>query len=309
MPKHFPNAHLRRIPPGAPKNDTVIRPRPSLQTMPSAASLHSAVGTEPGSRSHSRLVNGLRAAAADPHGSPSAMNRPPTRSSVGSTFTRSLRAQSVHAQSESKTVRQRRSRAASLSASQLQRPQSAAGSYRSYPTSFGSRTVVPAEIGKKMPPHDPRRRALRAWLRDVLSVRGVGHHKETAAFLLAGSIVPRDSECAGVFSPLQPSSHAVLIRSLARSVIDIAKREAIDDARRNARSNDAYASVESVRVTRELFSVVEDEVIHGEGLGAMSEALRTTRSMDQLPLKYQKVLESLRFECVPLSLWTPPDRC
>ncbi|GAA5940374.1 hypothetical protein JCM3775_005071 [Rhodotorula graminis] len=274
MPKHFPEAHLRRIPAGAPKNDTVIRPRPSLVGMPSATSLQSGAGTELGPRSHSRLVNGLRAAAADPHGSPSTtMSRPPTRSSVGSTFTRSLRAQSVHAQSESKTVRQRRSRAASLSASALQRPQSAVGSYRSYPTSFGSRAIIPAEIGKKMPPHDPRRRALRAWLRDVLSVRGVGHHKETAAFLLAGSIVPRDAD-----------------------VMDIAKREAIDDARRNARSNDAYSSVDRVRATRESFSAVEEEVIHGEGLGEISEALKTKRSIDELPLKYQQVLEGLRFD-------------
>ncbi|GAA5893441.1 hypothetical protein JCM8208_000800 [Rhodotorula glutinis] len=272
MPKHLPEAHLRRIPAGAPKNDPVIRPRPTLVGMPSAVSLQSGAGTEPGSRSHSRLVNGLRAAAADPHGSPS-MSRPPTRSSVGSTFTRSLRAQSVHAQGESKTVRQRRSRAASLSASALQRPQSAVGSYRSYPTSFGSRAVIPAEIGKKMPPHDPRRRALRAWLRDVLSVRGVGHHKETAAFLLAGSIVPRDAD-----------------------VMDIAKREAIDDARRNARSNDAYQSVDKVRATRDSFSAVEEEIIHGEGLGEISEALKTKRSIDELPAKYQKVLEGLRFD-------------
>ncbi|BGP48472.1 hypothetical protein JCM10450v2_004348 [Rhodotorula kratochvilovae] len=274
MDKAFPHAHIRRIPAGDPKNDTVIRPRPSLPIIPSAVSLHSGAEglgeSEPVSRSHSRLMNGLRAAAGDPHGS-FAMSRAPTRSSVGSTFARSLRAQSVHAPSEAKTVRQRRSRAASLSASHLQRPQSAAGSYRSYPTSFGSRVGVPVEIGKKMPPHDPRRRALRAWLRDVLSVRTVGHHKETAAFLLAASIVPRDGD-----------------------VIDIAKREAIDDARRNARSTDAQQSIEKVRAARKQWSAVEKEVIHGEGLSEISEALKTTRALDQLPVKYQKVLESLR---------------
>lgn len=84
--------------------------------------------------------------------------------------------------------------------------------------------------------------------------------------------------------------------------MDIAKREAIDDARRNARSNDAYQSVDKVRDTRESFSAVEDEIIHGEGLGEISEALKTKRSIDELPAKYQKVLEGFRFECVHLSL-------
>jgi hypothetical protein len=55
--------------------------------------------------------------------------------------------------------------------------------------------LVPGIDMKKLPPHDPQRRALRNWLRDTLSIRTVGHHKETAAFLLLGSIVPRSSEC------------------------------------------------------------------------------------------------------------------
>ncbi|GJN90735.1 hypothetical protein Rhopal_003749-T1 [Rhodotorula paludigena] len=277
--KAFPQAHIRRIPAGDPKNDTVIRPRPTLQTIASATSLHSGVGangyndTAPSiapSRNQSRLLSGLRAAAADPHGAPS-MSRTSSRGTIGSAFARSLRAQSVHTPGEAKIVRQRRSRPASLSVSHPARPQSAAGSYRSYPTSFGSRLAFPAEIGKKMPPHDPRRRALRAWLRDVLSVRTVGHHKETAAFLLLGSVIPRDSD-----------------------VMDIAKREAIDDARRNVRSNDAQQSIEQVRTTRKHWSVVEKDIIHGEGLGEISEAIKTTRAIDGLPDKYQKVLESLR---------------
>lgn len=92
--------------------------------------------------------------------------------------------------------------------------------------------------------------------------------------------------------------------------MDIAKREAIDDARRNARSNDAYQSVDKVRATRDSFSAVEEEIIHGEGLGEISEALKTKRSIDELPAKYQKVLEGLRFECVrplPDLSWSPTD--
>lgn len=78
--------------------------------------------------------------------------------------------------------------------------------------------------------------------------------------------------------------------------MDIAKREAIDDARRNVRSNDAQQSIEQVRTTRKHWSVVEKDIIHGGGLGEISEAIKTTRAIDGLPDKFQKVLESLRNE-------------
>lgn len=202
MSKLFPQAHIRRIPPGDPKNDTVIRPKPYVPTIGSAVSVVSGVdhNTIPGtpvsetpSRAHSRLMSGIRAAAADPSAPPRA-SRTFTRSSLGSTFARSLRAQSTHTQSHASRRSSRKSRATTLASTLPPRSHSAAGSYRSYPMSFGSRFTVSAEIGKKMPPFDPRRRALRAWLRDVLSVKVAGHHKETADFLLLGSIVPRDSE-------------------------------------------------------------------------------------------------------------------
>lgn len=78
----------------------------------------------------------------------------------------------------------------------------------------------------------------------------------------------------------------------------MAKREAIDDARRTARSTEAQRSIEKVRTARKQWSAVEREVIYGDGLGDISEALKTTRTIAALPTKYQKVLEIMRFECV-----------
>ncbi|GAA5919480.1 hypothetical protein JCM6882_001062, partial [Rhodosporidiobolus microsporus] len=281
--KAYPQAHIRRIPTSDPKNDLVIRPKPSLATIASSTSLVSGMpghesadghGSEgmsrAASRSRSRLALGLRAAAGDPH-NPLAPTRTATRTSTGSTFARSLRAQSVHTPGEVRAIRSRPSRAGTI-ISMPPRPQSAAGSYRSFPTTLGSRLPIPGDIGKKMPPHDPRRRALRAWLRDVLAVRTVGHHRETAAFLLLGSVVPKDSD-----------------------VLDIAKRELIDDARHTARVNMAQNAPDRVKATRRQWQTVEREVIHGEGLSEISEALRKVPTVEQLPMKYQKVLESMRF--------------
>ncbi|GAA6028229.1 hypothetical protein JCM8097_006928 [Rhodosporidiobolus ruineniae] len=283
LAKAYPQAHVRRIPTSDPKNDLVIRPPAgSLTAAPSSTSLVSGMPGQAGldsplgptmsrttSQSRSRLANGLRAAAGDPHNT-LAPSRTSTRNSTGSTFARSLRAQSVHA-GDVKAVRSRHSRSNTIT-SLPARPQSAAGSYRSFPTTLGSRFPMPGSIGKRMPPHDPRRRALRTWLRDVLSIRTVGHSRETAAFLLLGSITPRDSD-----------------------VLDIQKRDLIDDARRTARLNIAQGTAERVRQTRKQWSTVERDIIHGEGLSEVSEALRTSASLDKLPLKFQKVLESLRF--------------
>lgn len=199
LDKAFPNAHIRRIPAGDPKNDVVIRPRPSLPALGSTPTLisgmqstHSLASTTNG---RSKFLNGMQQAAADPHNA----ERPtPSRSASAmstSNFARSLRTQSLHSEGEIKAVRARRVRSATFSSVPGRRSGSAFGSYRSFgATSIGSRLQLPVEIGKKMPSHDQRRRALRSWLRDVLSVRTVGHNLELAKFLLSGSEVPKDSE-------------------------------------------------------------------------------------------------------------------
>ncbi|GAA5959730.1 hypothetical protein JCM3765_000079 [Sporobolomyces pararoseus] len=278
LDKSFPNAHIRRIPAGDPKNDVIIRPRPSLPALGSTPTLvsgmqstHSLASTTNG---RSRFLSGMQQAAADPH-NPERPTPPRSSSAMSSSnFTRSLRAQSLHSEGEIKAVRARRVRSATFSSAQARRPGSAFGSYRSFgATSVGSRLNLPVEIGKKMPTHDQRRRALRSWLRDVLSVRTVGHNLELAKFLLSGSEVPKDSD-----------------------VLDIAKRELIDEARRSARLGAAQAAVEKVRTLRNYWDLVEEEIIHADGLAEISSTLREVPAITKLPLKYQKVIELVRFD-------------
>ncbi|BGP16492.1 hypothetical protein JCM10213_001171 [Rhodosporidiobolus nylandii] len=274
LKKALPQAHIRRLPAGDLKNDVVIRPKPGLATVPSSASLVSGMPgnggpggfvSNPASRSRSRLANGLGAAASDPY------DRTSTRTSTGSTFARSLRAQSIHTVGDVKAIRRYRTRS-NTALTLPPRPYSAAGTYRSFPATTGSR-ALPVKVEKKMPRQDARRRALRVWLRDTLSVRTVGHHRETAAFLLLGSIVPKDSD-----------------------VIDIAKRELIDDARRTARLNVAHSAADRVKATRKQWSSVEKDIVYGDGLSDISLALRSTATIDKLPLNYQRVIESLRYD-------------
>lgn len=208
----YPNAHIRRIPTTDPKDDVVIKPRPNSAAN-SVVSVATARRTESPHRdtlscsgSRSRLASGLRVrsvpfltldyvhsmltalfttlqeAANDPYSSSSAQSS--KRNSVSSVFAKTLRQQSYNG--ELKAVRSRRA-----TISGPARPYSVASN-----RSAGS---LPSRVGltidmKKLPPHDPRRRALRAWLRDTLSVRTIGHHRETAAFLLLGSIQPKDAE-------------------------------------------------------------------------------------------------------------------
>lgn len=129
--------------------------------------------------SQSRLAAGLREAADDRRAPSSAHSS--KRNSLSSQFAKSLRSQSVNANGDSsKLVRGRRN-----TLSGPVRPFSSMSNRSA--GSLPSNLALPLDF-KKLPPHDPRRRALRAWLRDTLSIRSVGHHKETAAFLLLGSI-------------------------------------------------------------------------------------------------------------------------
>lgn len=80
------------------------------------------------------------------------------------------------------------------------------------------------------------------------------------------------------------------------SVIDIAKRELIDEARRTARLAAAQSAVEKVRTLRNYWDLVEEEIIHADGLAEISSTLRDVPAISKLPLKYQKVLETVRYE-------------
>jgi hypothetical protein len=87
-----------------------------------------------------------------------------------------------------------------------------------------------------------------------------------------------------------------LILCSATSVVDIAKRELIDEARRSARLAAAQSAVEKVRTLRNYWDIVEEEIIHADGLAEISSTLRDVPAISKLPQKYQKVIETLRFE-------------
>lgn len=200
LEKQYPYAHVRRIPNADPKEDQIGQAgsnnassssvdlvRPSPQRINSSASqVNGASGA--GGTSQSRIAIGLRDAAADPRAASSlhssrSRSREKRSSSRDSSFSRALRAQSsgnVTTKKERRNTISGASRIYSL------------GSNKSKIT-LAARLKLSFSM-KKMPAHDARRRALRGWLRDTLSVRTVGHNKETALFLLQGSIVPKDSE-------------------------------------------------------------------------------------------------------------------
>jgi hypothetical protein len=118
---------------------------------------------------------------------------------------------------------------------------------------------------------DTHRRALRGWLRDTLSIRTVGHHPETAAFLLLGSVVPEE-----------------------RDLLDIRQRELIDEERRRRRVHVAQGAAERSKTIHEWWSEVKSEFIDGEGLQNLSKALKQGSSVEELPLRFQKALEWIR---------------
>ncbi|SCV71000.1 BQ2448_3762 [Microbotryum intermedium] len=273
LDRQFPAAHIRRIPISDPKDDTVVTVTPALLSAPSSASIvmsrragstPTIANASPEGRSHSRLAAGLREAAADPS-SPS-HSSVSNRHSVNSNFARTLRAQSLSG--DLKGVR-RNTVSGETRPSFTSRALSMLSNRSN--NSLAARMSLPVEM-KKMPPHDARRRALRAWLRDTLSIRTIGHHKETAAFLLLGAIVPKD-----------------------RDVVDITQREMIDEARRSARVGVAGGAAERARVVRAHWDAVERECINGDGFVAISDALRNVSEIEKLPARYFKTIESLRF--------------
>ncbi|SCZ97985.1 BZ3500_MvSof-1268-A1-R1_Chr3-3g06501 [Microbotryum saponariae] len=91
----------------------------------------------------------------------------------------------------------------------------------------------------------------------TLSIRTIGHHKETAAFLLLGAIVPKD-----------------------RDVVDITQ---------------PGGAAERARVARAHWDAVARECINGDGFVAISDALRNVSDIEKLPARYFKTIESLRF--------------
>ncbi|KAK4056755.1 hypothetical protein OIO90_002307 [Microbotryomycetes sp. JL221] len=274
LDRTYPAAHIRRVPNADSKDDQIVRPRsysngsatsvnvvrPAAHRMNSSTSNETRQSRTPSS---TKLAAGLKNAANDPYG-PNSNVGDPKRNSNSSVFAKKLRVQSLNGDLPPRT-----NRGSSIIGAGPARPYSV-NSNRSA-SSLGSRLSLNLDF-KKMPPHDGRRRALRAWLRDTLSIRTVGHHKETAAFLLLGSFVPKQSD-----------------------VNDILKREAIDEARRNARVGVAQGAAQRARATRSMWASVEYECIHGDGIVEISNAIKTTKKIEQLPVKYYKTVETMRY--------------
>ncbi|KAL8293572.1 hypothetical protein RQP46_000273 [Phenoliferia psychrophenolica] len=254
----YPDAQLRKVPIGDTKEDQLIRAKVGARPLSSVTARSSMTVSPPdmgrsmhrqSASSGSRLAAGLREAAEDP-----SSKRPV------SSFARSITSQSLSGDA-GRLVKRRR---ATLSHA---RPQSMS----SMRTNFTIPAHLSTPILKRLPPHDPHRRALRNWLRDTLSVRTVGHHKETAAFLLLGSIVPRQAD-----------------------IKDLRQREAVDDARRAARVAVAQGSAQRAKTMRDAWASVEEECIHGNGFANISEALRTSATIEKLPSRYVKTIDWMR---------------
>ncbi|KAH8929195.1 hypothetical protein BT69DRAFT_282266 [Atractiella rhizophila] len=120
----------------------------------------------------------------------------------------------------------------------------------------------------KLPPYEPQRRALRSWLRDTLSVRTVGHQKETAAFLLLGAVRPKEKD-----------------------IRDMQRRELIDQERRTTRLNVAQTTADRVKSLHDFVVEVQNECVHGEGLANLSDAIRQTPQFEDLPQNFLRAAE------------------
>lgn len=79
------------------------------------------------------------------------------------------------------------------------------------------------------------------------------------------------------------------------SVTDIYKREAIDAARQAARVTVAQNAGQRARTTRALWAQVEAECINGDGVQDISQALKNVATIEKLPSRYYKCLESMRY--------------
>ncbi|UZJ55482.1 hypothetical protein CBS101457_004802 [Exobasidium rhododendri] len=123
---------------------------------------------------------------------------------------------------------------------------------------------------------EARRKQLRAWLRDALSVRGAGHASETKAFLSNGSFLEKE------------------VRSATKK--DIQRRMMLDgQAMRERGDSAAFAHEEVLELRREMKNLWRD-CIEGDGLLQMYEALKRHETFSGLPLPYQRVISWTNFK-------------
>jgi hypothetical protein len=128
--------------------------------------------------------------------------------------------------------------------------------------------------GYRSPPlsRDPeaRRKQLRAWLRDALSVRGAGHAKETKAFLEVGAFSEKE------------------VKSATKG--DVQRRADLDAKLIQAREVNANNAPDEIIELQKEMKALRQDCIDGDGLLKALEAVKTHDTFISLPLSYQMVI-------------------
>lgn len=113
-----------------------------------------------------------------------------------------------------------------------------------------------------------RRKQVRAWLRDALSVRGAGHANETLSFLHAESFGERDLKAA--------------------TRRDVQIRQEIDDATMQDRESITAEAPQEILELRHEMKQLAYECIENDGLISAWRAVQQHETFGSLPLPYQR---------------------
>lgn len=107
----------------------------------------------------------------------------------------------------------------------------------------------------------------------MTSRHAVGHSNETGVFLLLKSAPPTKSDLK-----------------------DAQQRIAVDNSRRSIRLQIAYGGAERAQMMYDAYRRMKERCIYGNGLAAISEALRETAKMEELPEDFTQSIVYLRRE-------------
>ncbi|PWN34162.1 uncharacterized protein FA14DRAFT_161661 [Meira miltonrushii] len=117
---------------------------------------------------------------------------------------------------------------------------------------------------------ESRRKQVRAWLRDTLSIRGAGHAKQTKSFLENDAFLERD---------LKPGSRA-----------DVQSRREVDEAEMETRKQMIEDSSRDVIELRQEMNQLWRECVEGNGFERALSAVQQNTTFSALPLPYQRVI-------------------
>lgn len=133
--------------------------------------------------------------------------------------------------------------------------------------SIASSTIPPAPLTLD---EEARRKQLRAWLRDALSVRGAGHANETLAFLSNGSFPEKDIKAA--------------------TKKDVQQRMEVDDMLIKERERSAATAHDEIMELRKEMLLLWRNCVEGNELTQAHEAVKAHDTFSALPLPYQRVI-------------------